>query len=337
MKRILVFFLFIAMVIGSIYAWMTLRPVPGNLLKTSLRHLTTVGVTPLQGSIQWEKADQTERNFSFGGWVSYAGMLDLRDLSSIRGNGMIGYSSTPSQSDFESANVILTGDRLAIQEKQFKKERSDWMRSLATTTTSQETWFSFDRKSLLEVLGYSGGAAKGSGGDIRKTLQQMDLRQLFIVASSSEQIYAGREYMTIHVRIKEDEFLNGLLTLMTAWKKENPSQNDIVWAKNVARNAAHGDWYLMIDEGAGDLVNITGKWHTVDSQEKILARNSISLIFGMGLSSSLMSGKIPEDALDVTPALFPKKQGTLPSAGERSFSVPKHEQTLNDSTSTSLE
>lgn len=316
---------------------MTLRPVPGNLLKKSLQHIVTVGVTPLQGSLQWEKADLTERNFHFGGWISYAGMADLRDLSNIRGNGMIGYSATPSQADFESANVVLTGNLLAIQEKQFKKERSEWLQSLASTTTASETWFSFDRKSLFEALGYSGGIAKGSGADIRKTLQQMDIRQWLIIASSSEQIYAGREYMTIHVRLKEDELFNGLLSLMSAWKKENPSQQDIVWAKKIARNAAHGDWYLMIDEGAGDLVNVTGKWHNVDSQEKILARNSISLIFGMGLSNGLLNGAVPENAIDVTQSLFPKKKGALPSAGERVFVIPKQEQDVSYSTSTPIE
>lgn len=337
MKRILVLFLFIAIVVGSIYAWMVLRPRPSNLLKTSLRHLIHSTVLPVQGSLQWESADETQQNFKFTGWTSYAGTVDLRDLSLIRGNGMMGYSSSPNASDFETANIVLTQDRIAFQEKQFKTERSEWIRSFVVTSTPTDAWFTINRQTFLKELGYPKAIAKGKGEDLRKILDQMEIQKWLVIISSSEQLYVGREYMSIRVRVKEDEFFSGLLSLISAWNAEKPSSQDIVWAKSIARNVAHGEWELMIDEGAGDIVSLTGKWQNVDSQETILGRATLSLVFGYGLSGKIPTATISKDAIDITSALYTKKKGELPSSGERKLPSVKQESEYSDVSSSTMQ
>lgn len=290
---------------------MLIRPNPERLFLSAMRRLVNLSTTPAKGSLQWEIADATERHFRFGGWVSFAGIFDVRDLAAIHGNGMIGYSSSPSQSDVETASAVLTKDRFSFQENEFKPERSEWLRGLVTASTTKETWFALDRKILFEEIGRPNLNAKGSSKEIRQWLQQMDVKQWLSVASSSEQIYAGREYMSIGLRIHEEAFLTHFLALFSLWKNSELKPEEIIWAKRVAKNAAQGDWQVMIDEGAGDIVGITGRWDLLDDQGKILGRESLSLVLGVDGTASV---RVSEDAVDITEAVFPKKKGALPSS-----------------------
>lgn len=292
---------------------MVLRPRPGNLLGSSLRQLTNTAVVPLQVSMQWERADETERHFSFGGWISFAGTLDLRDLSFVRANGILGYSPSPSQSDFESANIVLNERVFAFQEKQFKQERSDWLNSMASSSEKGD-WFLIDRERLLKETGYERAIAKGSDSELRKILKQTNLRTIASVASSTEQVYAGREYMTIGVRLNEETLTSLFLSLADHWYARKLSETEIVRTKAMAHEAARGDWSILIDEGAGDIVGISGRWYQLDSQDRILGRVTLSMVLGVDQG---VFNKIPSDAKDITSAVFPEKKGALPSAMEK--------------------
>lgn len=316
MKRVLVLFLFIACIVGSIYAWMLIRPTPTKLFKTALHRLTLLTSTQLQGSVQWETADEAG-GYHFGGWTSYAGIVDLHDLSAIRANGMIGYSSTPNKSDFQTVNAILTPNQFGFQEKQVSEDFFNQVELLAGTTTTPETWFSIDRLQLFKKIGYVDAIPKGSNAEIRTALRNGDLSEWMTITSSTEQIYGGREYMTIHFTVKQDEMVSGLLSLIAAWKHLNPAQADIIWSKQIAKNASKGDWIMVIDEQTKDIATLTGWWKIVNDQDRVTGRASLSLAFGVGGDQALANPVIPKDAINLTQALFQKKAGFFPSASDR--------------------
>lgn len=315
MKRLLVLFLLIAIVVGGIYAWMELRPRPENLLGLSLRQLSKATVLPIQATLQWERADETQRHFSFGGRVSFSGMLDLRDLASIRANGVLGYGSSSNESDLETANVVLFDDKFAFQEKRFKEDRSNWLRSLTSSEQKDEhAWYVINRVRLFSEAGYSKAVAKGSDQGIREVIKKTNLKKIASVASSTEMIYGGREYMSIGTRLKEDALFSFMLGLIESWNKGKPMDTDIVWAKELAHNAAKGEWMVLVDESAGDVIGITGRWYVYDEQERIIGRGSVSMTFN---ANSFVLNKVPRNSADITERLFSEKKGALPASDDR--------------------
>jgi hypothetical protein len=317
MKRVLVLFLFIVAIVGSIYAWMIFRPSPEALLKTSIRSLINTSVTSVQWNTQWETLDQSTQKMRFGGWVSYAGTMDFRDPTLIQANGALGYSPTTNEADFETANIILTRDRFAFQEKRFLPERSNWTKALAGTSTTPETWLSVDRKTLLEIIGTSNTTAQGTGSGLRSALRKMDIYEWLTVTSSSEQMYAGREYMQIRMKVNEQEFSDGLLSIVTEWKKATLTSDEILSLKRIAKDVASGELYVMVDERAGDVVSMVGTWKMFDERGVVAGKVSFSVVFGVGSSITSAGIVIPTEAIDVTQALLPKKSGSLPSSIDR--------------------
>lgn len=315
MKRILVLLFLIGAVIASIFAWMLIRPTPESVLKKAVRALTNPSMVSVQWNVQWEGSNSSNQIARSRGWVSYSGLMDFRDLASIRANGSLGYSPTSHESDFETANIILTRDAFAFQENNFSSERSEWVSILAGTSTNPAPWLSMDRNVLLTTLGHSELIPKGKDADLREALSLMNVETWLRVVSSSESIYGGREYMQIHVRVEEEEFSTGLLSLLTAWNGSDATSDQISFVHRVAKSVSSGDWYLMVDERSGYLLSLTGYWNALDDQGDSSGRWKYSAVFGNASGGSIGT-TVPNGAVDVTEKILPKKTGSLPSSSD---------------------
>lgn len=311
MKRLIVFLVFLLAVGGGLLWYFVFRLTPEKALQKALQNLSAAQtVQTMQASVYWDLRSPSGQGFVLDKWLSFAGSVDLKDLTRPKISGVAGYSRTGRGDDFQSLDIVVVPDRAAFRLREVSTGTEEYVRTMAATTTA-DRWFFFDRDTLLDKSGNATLRSIGNGSDIRAALKASDVPFAAILSgAATESVENGRSVIRMPVRVRSSSLEGILLSLTGAWQLRNPNPSEVSWVKRSAAGASQGTWHVSIDRNARTFRTVQATWPLVDDNGRETGHVTVDLAFG-GWEQPL-SISVPADAVDLT--------GRIVQTGLRTFS-----------------
>lgn len=322
MRRI-VFLLVFIILIGAGVWYFFLRLTPEKALQAAFVNLSRVQtVQNVQGTLFWVLQEPGDGGVVLDKWLSFAGSLDLRDPSLVQAIGTIGLSETGSEEDFQSADVVLSEERVAFKLQEVDEGLEQWFAESSGTST-EDRWFDFNRNILFEKKLSPNWVSVGDGKDVRRAIQGVELETWAVPGTTNVREMEGRQVMEMKLRMQERAIERGFISLIAAWFLRDPNDTEIDWASRTVKGIVKGDWYVTIDVETKQFRKIQGTWPLLNEEAREIGRVTTE-IWMSGFNKSI-SIQAPEDAVDVTESIDDTRPGTFTPAEERVIPPPVEE------------
>lgn len=330
MRRLVIFLLIFAFLATGGYAWFLLRSTPQTQLAKALTAMAQeTSFQHVQASLLWDASNDGGKTFSTARWLSLSGDIDAADLTHPEFWGTIGYSATARGEDFQTADAVLTRDRLAFALRDAGPEFSDWVER--ASASSSDAWVLMDRDVLLRKNSLEDWIAVGGPKDLRDAVLSADIGSWPEVLSAIETKDGGVSQVEVSFHLRRDDVLRGLLMARSAWHLKQPNGAEIAEAGQWAEGVSRGTWKAQIDARTSRIRTLEGSWPVVNAAGNTTGRIKIHLAFG-GYGGSV-NPSVPEQAIDITDAIRPPDAGGFAPAQNRDM-APEEVPLSSDASST---
>lgn len=312
MRSRFVFFLFLLMAMGAAAFWSLTRDTPERAFASALRRFSQLPGVNVQVSLFWERLSPSGQGYALDTWLTYGGLIDIRDLEHIKAKGAIGYSKTYNSGDFQTAQVALTTDALSVQLTKVDPALIKWFES-ASGTSTKDTWFFFQRDALLKEKGFSSFIPLGRSDDIRSAWNGAQFSEWATPRSFQEKVSNGARFMDAELILNADAIESALISLQSAWMAKDPSPAMLEWASRATRGAKSGEWSVTYADDVIGVRSIRGEWPLLDEEDRAIGRVTIQVdVHGV----ATVQDAVPEGAINLTDAIRPPvSSGFAPSRG----------------------
>ena len=309
------------------YLWYSSTQRPEALLQKAWQQVLVYPyASQIQLSFRTDDLDGSGSGFIPGPWISYTGSIDASDPSNIKAKGIVGYSKESQESDFQTADMIVDGEKVSVHLRDTDPNLTRWFADAASTSTESisETWFVFDQAVLLEEKELNAWIPFGKPKEIRSLLSEIgSTKGLFIVQSVEGFSYQNTSFYRYRISFDENTLATVLLSLQSVWKAKTPTEKDLAWSKRMAKGMSQGVWEVTLNRKTKSIASISAQWPQKDNENNLIGHGWIDWrIAGLGERKEAV---IPENGIDITKAIIIDKQEGLQEAGERAQETPEEE------------
>lgn len=306
------------MAMGAAAAWSLTRDTPERVLASALHRFSQLPGANVQVSLFWDRRAPSGQGDVLDTWITYGGLIDVRDLEHIKAKGAIGYSKTQNAEDVQTANIVLNADTLSVQLATSSASLIAWFES-ASGTSTKDTWFSFQRDVLLKEKGFSAFMPLGRADDIRTAWNGAQFSSWASPESPKERMSAyGRSVVDANLTLNAEAIESALVSLQSAWMAKDPSPAMLDWASRVTSGLKAGKWSATYADDDVGIRSLRGTWPMVDGDGSVQGHVTLQVdVFG----AATVQGDIPEGAIDLTPAIRPTASSGFAPAQDRAPST----------------
>ena len=323
-----------------------------NLAKTKT-------VQNVRVSVFWDLRHPSGQGYVFQKWMSYAGSLDVTDPTHPKAQGVIGYTLDPTGKNFQTSDVNLLQNAVYFRlGDDASPELSTWFADAAsrvskaavaatttgspgtegsatvpsstfaenaTTTSATSTasvskaWYAFQRSTLMKKAGVASWIGKGTGADVRTALLSAQVGSWAVAGPAKTAVVAKRTIMTVALRPQASAVEAGLISLIHAWMKRDPTGPEFDWASRSAAGISKGKWVAVIDTTTRTIQELQGTYLLINENGELAGHVTVDVTFeGMNAPVSV---KVPVESIDLTSMIEEKGPTTFAPSGERPIIV----------------
>jgi hypothetical protein len=329
MRRFLFFLAVAAFGFGAFAVWWAAYwASPRRVVAGALENLVKMkSAGSVRAGLSWDLRHSSGQGFVFQKKLSYAGSLDLSDPTAPMGEGAVGYSVDPSGSAIQTADIVLSADRVYVRlgehaDEEMKMwfgeaEKSFGAKTSSTADSPEASWYSFARDPLLENAGFESWKAEGKASEIRSALAASDAGGWATAGPAKIATTGGRQVLRVYLKPNAEVIQTALADLVRAWRKRTPTGPDFDWAARSANAVAKGSWTAEIDIGTRTFRWIAGTWPLLGADGSTIGHaNFLVDLAGIGARVGVRS---PEPSIDLTEAIIEKTPSSFTPAGDRAM------------------
>lgn len=333
MRRGFFFFLLLLVLAGGGAAWYLTRPTPDRVLADALTRFSKLPGANVRVNLFWDRLSPSGQGYVLDTWMTYGGLVDVRDPSRIALRGAAGYGKTQNPDDFQTANVAVNTKAISVQLMDTDPSLVSWFESAAGTSTTKDTWFSFDREILLKEKNLSAFLPMGRAEDLRVAWNDAQFSTWASVRSSKERMTAnGAHVFDAELILHQNTIETALISLQSAWMAKDPSPVMLDWAHRAAQGVQSGEWHATYSEDGTGIHSISGKWPTLDDEGRVNGHVTIQIDV---LGAATVQDAVPDGAIDLTTAIRPAMSPGFSPSSNRVIPEQSSSSTALESSSTS--
>lgn len=306
MKRIAFVLLCIILVAGAAAGWWVFRDTPEKVLRDGfMRMLTAKTFGSVVLDVAWtDPSTRVTTGFGAAGRMSTADLTRPEFLGVVRtGEGLLGKET--------AANLIVSQDAIALHPREVTEELTNRYQSLIAGATGTP-FILLDRNVFLERGNYRNAVPKGKDADVRAILA---LASPVIVPTGAWTKEGDTSAVSIPFRVEREALKPFLSALVRSWKGTDPTVDDLGWINRMTEDLSRGTFWLTVDRSTREPLVLRAAWPRLNDRGVETLRLRIRLDLE-GRNVPVEIG-LPTHGIDVTAAVYPPTDPSLPRAGTR--------------------